>query len=104
MHAITSADIRLLKEYRDAPSSRHHSLDLKRLLTLLRVEPTALKVFIYVVEPGRDYALGQLGAKRGDPIAVFPERYPTFRQAEWALLKSRWLKHSGLDWPAELDA
>lgn len=103
MRAITIDDIELLREYRSAPSSRSYSLELQSLLTILRVGPTAKKTFIWIIGPDQ-YAIGQLGARRGDPFKVLDDRrFDTLREAQWALLKTRWLERSGLPWPSELD-
>lgn len=104
MYVFSPDDVRLLREYRDVPS-RHHSLDLQRLLTRLRTEPLQGKQFILVTKPGKEWAIGQLGQRRGDPVTIVENRrYTSFKAVQMALLKLRWLKHSGLPWPAELDA
>jgi hypothetical protein len=52
---------------------------------------------------GKEWAIGQLGATRGAPIRIYDERrFVNYKDAEWALLKLRWVKHSGLPWPKEL--
>lgn len=104
MYSPTPDDVRLLREYRTTPS-RSYSLDLHRLLTRLRTEGTSGKLCILVVEPGREWAIGQLGTKRGDPVLLRDERrFHRLADAQWALLRLRWEKHSGMPWPADLDA
>lgn len=102
MYTPTAADLRLLREYQ-AAHPRRFSLDLHRLLTRLRTEPTAGKLCILVVSPGREWAIGRLGERRGDPVLLHDDRrFATLAAAQWALLRLRWEKHSGLPWPAEL--
>lgn len=104
MYTPTAADVRLLREYRTT-HPRRFSLDLHRLLTRLRTEGTAGKLCILVVAPGREWAIGRLGERRGDPVTFLNEqRFASLAAAQWALLRLRWEKHSGLPWPAELDS
>lgn len=103
MYQITERDIPLLREYRDVPS-REHSLPLHRLLTRLRTEGLEGKTFILTVQPGKEWAIGQLGKRRGDPITFHDERrFDSFKAAQWALLRLRWEKHAGIPWPEDLD-
>jgi hypothetical protein len=103
MYRITEADTPLLAEYRRVPK-KHHSLELRRLLNRLRIEPMAGKIVICVHEPHRSWYLARIGKKRGDPATPLDNRlFTSLAEAEWALLKLRWEKHSGLPFPAGLD-
>ena len=103
MYRFSATDARLLAEYRNV-TAKQRSLELQRLLIRLRSEGTAHKLCILTLKPRTEWAIGQLGAMRGDPIRIYDDRrFATYRDAEWALLKLRWLKHSGLPWPQELD-
>jgi hypothetical protein len=43
--------------------------------------------------------------RRGDPVLFHDDRrFHRLADAQWALLRLRWEKHSGLPWPTELDA
>lgn len=102
MYRFSADDTRLLQEYRTVPS-RQRSLDLQRLLARLRTEGTAGKLCILALSPPGTWAIGQLGEHRGDPVRIYDDRrFAAYRDAEWALLKLRWLKHSGLPWPLEI--
>ena len=104
MYMPTPEDVSLLREYRST-SPRIYSLELHRLLTRLRTEETAGKLCIIIVVPGREWAIGQLGARRGDPVSIHEgRRFHRLADAQWRLLRLRWEKHSGLPWPAQLDA
>lgn len=103
MYRITEADAALLAEYRRVPK-KHHSLELRRLLNRLRIEPMAGKIVICVHEPHRSWYLVRMGETRGESVQPFDNRlFATLADAEWALLKLRWEKHSGLPFPAGLD-
>jgi hypothetical protein len=102
MYSFSDRDVDLLREYREVPS-RKRSLDLQRLLTRLRSEGIENKLAILTLQMGKEWAIGQLGATRGAPIRIYDERrFVNYKDAEWALLKLRWVKHSGLPWPKEL--
>jgi hypothetical protein len=103
MYRITEGDAALLAEYRRVPK-KHHSLELRRLLNRLRIEPMAGKIVICVREPYRSWYLARMGEKRGDPVRPLDNRlFTTLADAEWALLKLRWERHSGRPFPAALD-
>ncbi|MEX0807881.1 MAG: hypothetical protein WD044_04050 [Dongiaceae bacterium] len=104
MYRITEADAALLAEYRRVPK-KHHSLELRRLLNRLRIEPIEGKIVICVHEPHRSWYLARMGEKRGEPVQPFDNHlFTKLADAEWALLKLRWEKHSGLPLPAEFDS
>ena len=102
MYQFSDRDIDLLREYREV-LARKRSLELQRLLTRLRSEGTGHKLVILTLDPGKQWAIGRLGASRGEPIRIHDSRrFGNYKDAEWALWKLRGLKHSGLPWPKEL--
>lgn len=102
MYQIKPEDSRLLAEYRDVPS-RHHSLELRRLLNRLRIEPTAGKVVIEALGAGQGWRLIRLSGGRGDrPAPVDGRVFTDLAEARWALLKIRWETHTGWPFPADL--
>ena len=104
MYTISDDDAALLAEYRRVPK-RQHSLELQRLLNRLRMEPMAGKIVICVREPYKSWYLARMGAKRGDPVRPLDNRlFTKLADADWALLKLRWEKHSGQPFPATLDS
>ncbi len=103
MYRIADDDAALLAEYRRVPKKRH-SLELRRLLNRLRMEPMAGKIVICVREPYKSWYLARMGEKRGDPVRPLDNRlFGKLADAEWALLKLRWEKHSGRSLPAGLE-
>jgi hypothetical protein len=103
MYQITDADAALLAEYRRTPK-KHHSLALRRLLNRLRIEPMQGKIVICVHEAPKSWYLARMGERRGDPVRPYDNRvFENLADAEWALLKLRWEKHSGRPFPASLD-
>jgi hypothetical protein len=103
MYRISDDDAALLAEFRRVPK-KQHSLALHRLLNRLRIEPMAGKIVICVREPHRSWYLARMGEKRGDPVRPLDNRlFTSLAEAEWALLKLRWEKHSGRPFPATLE-
>ena len=104
MYRISDDDAALLAEYRRVPK-KQHSLELRRLLNRLRIEPMAGKIVICVREPYKSWYLARLGENRGDPVKPIDNRlFTKLADAEWALLKLRWEKHSGQKFPAALES
>jgi hypothetical protein len=103
MYRITESDAALLAEYRRVPK-KQHSLELRRLLNRLRIEPMAGKIVICVREPHKSWYLATMGNRRGEPVRPLGNRlFTNLADAEWALLKLRWEKHSGMPFPAALE-
>ncbi|MBO1012873.1 small subunit of N,N-dimethylformamidase [Achromobacter sp. SD115] len=102
MYEIQPEDAELLKHFRTT-TTKNRPLKLNRLLNRLRMEPMAGKQVIVCTQPYSEYAIGTLGAGRGDPVELAPQRYAKLADAQWALLKIRWAIHSPYPWPADLD-
>lgn len=102
MYEIQPEDAELLKHFRTT-TTKDRPLKLNRLLNRLRMEPMAGKQVIVCTKPYSEYAIGRLGAGRGEPIELTPQRYARLADAQWALLKIRWAIHSPYPWPPELD-
>lgn len=102
MYEIQPEDAELLKHFRTT-TTKNRPLKLNRLLNRLRMEPMAGKQVIVCTQPYSEYAIGSLGAGRGDPVELAPQRYAKLADAQWALLKIRWAIHSPYPWPADLD-
>lgn len=102
MYRVQASDAALLKEFRDIPAQQR-SLELNRLLNRLRMESVFGKHMIVATLPGKEWAIGKTGQKRGTPIQLGAARYISLKDAQWALLRIRWETHSGQPWPVELD-
>ena len=103
MYQIKASDIKLLGEFREC-RAQPSSLELKRLLNRLRMEPLTGKHVIVATVPFAEWAIGRLGEKRGDAVTLLSDaRYRNFADAEWALLKIRWKVLSRFPWPDDMD-
>ena len=102
MYEIKSEDAELLKYFKTT-TTKNRPLKLNRLLNRLRMEPMAGKQVIVCTKPYSEYAIGTLGAQRGDPVTLSEPRYAKLADAQWAILKIRWALHSPYPWPADLE-
>ncbi|NGM86029.1 small subunit of N,N-dimethylformamidase [Parapusillimonas sp. SGNA-6] len=102
MYEIQPEDAELLKYFRTT-TTKTRPLKLNRLLNRLRMEPMEGKQVIVCTKPYSEYAIGTLGKKRGDPVALAAKRYSSLADAQWDILKIRWALHSPYPWPADLD-
>lgn len=102
MYEIKPQDVELLKEFKEK-ELKDFSLELRRLLNRLRMEPLAGKVVIVATVPYREWRLARMGQKRGEPVTFLDDRvFTRLKDAEWELLKIRWRIHTGNDVPAHL--
>lgn len=102
MYEIKAEDAELLKYFRTT-TTKDRPLELNRLLNRLRMGALEGKKVIVCTKLYKEYAIGTLGSKRGDPITLGEKRYSKLSEAEWALLKIRWAAHTSHPWPADLD-
>jgi len=102
MYEIQPEDAELLKYFRTT-TTKNRPLKLNRLLNRLRMGPLAGKQVIVCTKPYSEYAIGTMGQARGDKVELGPERYDKLADAQWALLKLRWARHTSHPWPADLD-
>jgi len=102
MYEIKPEDAALLAHFKTT-NTHTRPLELNRLLNRLRMEPMAGKQVIVCTVPHREWAIGVLGEKRGDPIRLLEGRHDKVADASWRLLKIRWAIHTQIPWPADLD-
>ena len=75
-----------------------HSPDLLRLLNRLRWGPMAGKYVLVCTKRHREWVLGQLGEKRGDPVRLLSDHvFHARAEAERAVFKVRWKQVTGED-------
>jgi hypothetical protein len=104
MYEIKPEEARLLAEFWEREPT-DYSLEFKRVLNRLRIEPLAGKICILSYRDGREFALGRFGEHRGDPVLPLDgRRFAKLKEAQWELLKLRWAKHAGHPLPPELAA
>ena len=76
---------------------------LQRVMNVLRGGPKSGKYVLIVREPFRRWVLGQLPAKRGQPVRILEHHeFTDLAEAEWAIFKLRWQANTGLDLEQEL--
>ena len=95
IYKIRPEDSVYAEEFRRNPIG-HHSPGLNRILTLFRGEPVEGKYVLVCTKPHREWLLGQLSGRRGEPVTVFADKI--FRDqvaAEWEVFKHRWKRHTG---------
>lgn len=103
MYQISEDDIPLLAEFRNV-TPRKPNLKLNRLTHRLKIESAFGKYVIATTIPGKQWAVVRTGSKRGDPLEYFsPKRYDKLIDAQCAVLRLRWEKHTTIPWPSELD-
>jgi hypothetical protein len=102
MYEIKPEDAQLLHLFRTT-NTYTRPLELNRVLNRLRMGPLAGKFVIVCTTLHKEWAIGQMGQKRGDAISLHAQRYTSLADAQWHLLKIRWEAHTPYPWPAELD-
>jgi branched-chain amino acid transport system permease protein len=101
MYQIDTQDLRLAREFKAQPFG-HHSPDLQRLLRVMRSEPVAGKYALFCTKPNREWMLVQLTGEKGKPIVLHEDTlFHDRAEAEWAVFKLRWKKHTGSALPID---
>ena len=90
----TSADHRLIEEFKRTPIG-HHSPDLQRLLNRMRGAPMAGKFCLVVVTPNREWQLAKTAGVRGKPVKVLEQHFTSMAEAEWYVFRQRWKALTG---------
>jgi hypothetical protein len=103
MYAISERDLPLLKEYRTVPR-REWSMELKRLLNRLMIVPPEERVVVLAVTRTGPWRLCRRDGVRGRPFEPIDDRvHESLADAQWEVLKHRWLAVTGSPVPKEYD-
>ena len=102
MNEIKADDAQLLRQFRTT-NTHTRPLELNRVLNRLRIEPLEGKHVIVCTVLYKEWAIGVLGARRGDPITILEGRFSSLAQAQWQMLKIRWSIHTTHPWPEDLE-
>ena len=95
MYKIDAERRDLVDEFMANPFG-HHSPELQRLLNLLRNEPLEGRYILVRSKPGREWVVGRLTGVRGEPVRILRDHaYTTAEDAERAVFRLRWEKHTG---------
>lgn len=85
----------LIEAFRTNPNGPHGP-ELQRLVNRLRHEPMKDKYVVVCTKPHAEWVLAQLPGARGTPIRMFEDQvFTNLDDAEWAIFKLRWEKHTG---------
>jgi hypothetical protein len=96
LHRVPHDARHLADEFMADPFGRA-SPELHRLLLLFRAEPMEGKYVLICTKPFEEWRLAQMG-KPGEPPRLLPDyRFSSLEQAERAVFRLRWKKHTGHD-------
>lgn len=84
-----------VEEFRQRPIGRH-SPGLQRVLNTMRFDPSGKQVILVCRRPFAEWVLGEMPAKRSEPLRIEGEPVFTSREeAEWEVFRRRWKAHTG---------
>lgn len=96
-YRITADDLPFAREFLARPVG-YHSPGLQRVLNLLRGEGPGGKYVVVVRERHRRWSLGQLPARRGEPVALLEDlEFTDLLEAEREVFRRRWRAAGGPD-------
>lgn len=94
-YAVDASRLDLVREFRRSPRGPH-SAELQLVLYRMRWSAAGLRHVLLTLEPGRRWMLGQLPARRGEPIKTFPDQvFDRLVDAEWVVFCLRWEQLTG---------
>jgi N,N-dimethylformamidase len=96
MYKIQPDDRKVVEEFRRNPIGRH-SPQLQRVLNLFRGAPMEGKYVLITRIPHKEWVLGQMTGKRGEPIRMTNQVFHNIEEAEWYVFRQRWKLHTGED-------
>jgi branched-chain amino acid transport system permease protein len=94
MYKIQPDDRKVVEEFRRNPIGRH-SPQLQRVLNLFRGAPMEDKYVLITRIPHKEWVLGQMTGKRGEPIRMTNQVFHNIEEAEWYVFRQRWKLHTG---------
>ena len=81
IYQIQPSDRELARRFRDDPFAPPGP-EMMRLLNRLRWQPMAGKHVVVCTKPHREWVLGRLGARRGDPVTLLSDPVFTDRAGQ----------------------
>lgn len=94
MYKIDPSRTDLALEFKSTPFGRH-SDELQRILNLFRSEPLPGNYCLVCTKPHREWALARFGKSSRDPVDLLGPTFGSLAEAEWAVFKLRWQRHTG---------
>jgi len=84
----------LALEFKRRPYGRH-SDELQRVLNLFRSDPLPGNYCVVCTRPHREWALARFRQTSREPVDLLGPTFGSLAEAEWAVFKLRWQKHTG---------
>ena len=95
MHKVDATRLDLARQFRDNPLGPHGS-ELQKVLKLLRWDPIDDRIVAIQRQRGTPWQLARSTGPKGHPIEVFEgPGYATMAEAQWAIFRRRWERHTG---------
>jgi hypothetical protein len=97
---VDPSRVDLAREFKSNVYGRH-SADLQRILNLFRSEPQNQQFVLIREARHGPWALAQYDAKSRDIPHRLGPVYASWEEAEWAVFKLRWKRHTGQSLPVD---
>ena len=94
MYTVDPSRTDLALEFKSRPFGRH-SDDLQRMLNLFRSDPLPGNYCLVCTKPHREWALARFGQSSREPVDLLGPTFGSLAEAEWAVFKLRWQRHTG---------
>jgi hypothetical protein len=95
MHRVDASRLDLARQFRARPFGPHGS-ELQKLLKILRWEPIEDRIIAVQQQRGGAWQLARSTGPKGHPIEIFDgPGYATQAEAQWAIFRRRWERHTG---------
>jgi N,N-dimethylformamidase len=95
MHKVDASRLDLAREFRARPFGPHGS-ELQKLLKILRWDPIEDRIIAVQPQRGGAWQLARSTGPKGHPIEIFDgPGYATQAEAQWAIFRRRWERHTG---------
>src|SRR5437867_705679 len=94
MYTVDPSRTDLALEFKSRPFGRHGD-ELQRILNLFRSDPLPGNYCLVCTKPHREWALAKFGQSSRDPVDLLGPTFGSLAEAEWAVFKLRWQRHTG---------
>lgn len=94
MFKVDPSRVDLAHEFKARPYGRH-SDELQRILNLFRSDPVAHNYCVVCTKPHEQWALARFRATSREPVDLLGPVFSSLADAEWAVFKLRWHRHTG---------
>lgn len=95
MHKVDASRLDLAREFRARPFGPHGS-ELQKLLKILRWDAIEDRIIAVQPQRGGAWQLARSTGPKGHPIEIFDgPGYATQAEAQWAIFRRRWERHTG---------